>query len=422
MSKAQQLVEQGVLLHQQGKVREASSYFQQALGVQPNFGPAQYYLGLSLAQQGMVDMGRLMIEKALAGGEDHPALRLDLGLMLERAGQMETASRHFQRAAELAPQNLHAWEALARVQERLGNAAAAAAALAQLLELRPGHLATQLAMARHAWRHNRVDETRQYFEAMLAEHPAALDQAYLGFAEPVLPPSVADAYPLLQRDAAADDDEIRLVLAGADLVILDNFLPDPDETRQWAAGLDYVVQNGNYPGAQTGPLRCDELMQRIADRLGRRIKWSSPDNGVVRLTYANARARTDIHVDDETAVETQRYAAVLYLTLPPYCQGGTSFWRHRETGWFKRPDDATVRAAGFADFKTFLRRETPLGEMREFQRFAEQREKWQHLFTVPMQYNRLVLYKGNHFHAVDNVFGSNFEDGRLTRLMTFETW
>ncbi|HEY9102690.1 DUF6445 family protein [Chitinimonas sp.] len=422
MSKAQQLVEQGLLLHRQGRAREATGYFQQALVAQAGFGPALYYLGLSMAQQGMADMGRAMVEQALAAGEDHADLRLDLGAMYERRGQWEVADRHYARACELGPDRSHAWEGRARVAARRGEVETAEQALTQLVALQPDHAPFRLALARHAWQQNDVTATRQHFNTLLAAEAGVLQQAYLGFAEPEGAADRPDPYDQLQRDAAAGESEIRAVLAGADLVILDDFLPEPDAVRAWAAELSYTEQGGNYPGRQTGPLRCDELMQQIANRLGRRIKWSSPDNGVVRLTLADATARNDIHVDDETAIETQRYAAVLYLTRPEHCQGGTSFWQHRATGWLRRPDEATLRAAGYADFRTFLRRETPLGEPRPFEQVTALRAGWQHLFTVPMRYNRLVLYKGHHFHAVDSVFGHDFGDGRLTRLMTFETW
>lgn len=423
MSKAQQLVEQGRALYRQGRALEATGCFQQALVVQPRFGPALYYLGLSMAQQGMADMGRALVEQALAAGEDHADLRLDLAAMLERRGQWGAAMGHLARAVVLAPERIVAWEGLARVATQTGDTVVAGQALTQLLVLRPDHSPSRLALARHAWRQNDVATTREHFEALLAADAGVLQQAYLGFAEPLGgTEEVTDAYPKLTRDPAAAEAEIRQVLDGAELAILDDFLPDPDAARAWAAGLAYTERGGNYPGTQTGPLRCDELMQQIANRLGRRIKWSSPDNGVVRLTLADATARNDIHVDDETAIETQRYAAVLYLTRPEHCQGGTSFWRHRATGWLRRPDEATLRAAGYADFRTFLRRETPLGEPRPFEQVTALRAGWQHLFTLPMRYNRLVLYKGHHFHAVDSVFGQGFEDGRLTRLLTFETW
>jgi tetratricopeptide (TPR) repeat protein len=420
MHKARQLVDQGLALHQQGRLREAAACYGRALALNANFGPALHYLGLTLAQQGMADVGRGLLEKALAAGEDHAELRFNLGWMLEQSGKPELALIQYQAASRQAPQNVDAWDALVRLHDQRGDADAAASALVERLQLQPDHVPTLLAMARNAYRRNDVAAACRYFEEAYARQPSVLNESNIGFAEPAEAAEVFDPLPRLKVDGDADTASVQEVLSGAELHIFDDFLPDPLAAREWARGLHFSVLSGNYPGAQTGPMRCNEQLQRIADRLGRRIKWASPDNGVVRLTLADATARSDIHVDDERAVENAPYAAVLYLTLPEHCQGGTSFWRHRATGWLKRPDDATVRTAGFVDFKSFLRAETPLAGDRAFQQLAAERAKWQRLLTLPMRFNRLVVYRSNYFHAVDSIFGHDFDDGRLTWLFTFE--
>ena len=420
MSRARQMAEQGMGLHQQGRLREATALYQQALALEPGYGLALHYLGLCMAQQGMADMARVMLQKALAAGENTAALHDHLAQMLQGAGKLQEALVHRQRASALAPGDLAYGQALAALYQRLGDLPGARQARLQLLQRHPDHTQTLMALALAAYDRDDAAEAMDYYRAACAAEPCLREQTYMGFASPPATVAVGDPYPLLQLGGTAEAEQVRTVLRDADLHVLDDFLPDPDAARAWAAGLQYGVARGNYPGSQTGPLPCEAIMQALAERLGRRLKWLSPDNGVMRLTLADATARTDIHVDDELATETRHYAAVLYLTRPEHCQGGTSFWRHAATGWLRRPEDALLRAAGYADFKTFLRRETPLGEPRAFAGFTAQRDRWQQLFTVPMRYNRLVLYKGNHFHAVDNVFGDSFDNGRLTRLFSFE--
>jgi tetratricopeptide (TPR) repeat protein len=370
----------------------------------------------------MADMGRVMLERALAVGADVPALRLDLGILSERAGQLDAAALHYRAALGGGDAGFAAADSLARVLEREGRVDEAIAMLADVRGGMPDHVPTLLALARLAYRQNRLPLAREAFEAAYAAQPAVLDCANIGYAEPVGAGVNDDPFPHLDIAPDADASDIRAVLAGADLHLFDDFLTDPDAVRAWAATLAYTERRGNYPGAQTAALRADDCLQRIADLLGRPIKWASPDNGVVRLTLGDATARTDIHVDDEQAVETSRYAAVLYLTDAAHCRGGTSFWRHRQTGWIKRLPDEAIRAAGYADFKSFLRTETPANQVKAFDALVAARSRWQRLFTLPMRYNRLVLYKGNYFHAVDSVFGQSFADGRLTRLFTFETY
>jgi hypothetical protein len=40
---------------------------------------------------------------------------------------------------------------------------------------------------------------------------------------------------------------------------------------------------------------------------------------------------------------------------------------------------------------------------------------------VPMRHNRMVIYRGDFFHSIGEVFGSKMDDGRLVQLFFFET-
>ena len=419
MSRAEQYVQEGQAHHRAGRLRDAATAYQRALSDQKDYGPALHYLGLTLVQQGMVDLGRGMMEKALHTGGDGPALRNDLGLLDERAGRWQAAAVHYRHACEAQPAELACWQSLVRVLQRAGAQDEARQTLLTLIAQHPDHIPALEALARDAY--DRGDRRAVgYAQRARALDPTVAQRMVIGFVDPATHPGVDAGMPAVQLATGADSKLVDEIIAGSGLRIFDDFLDDPDAVRAWAAGLDYTRGGGNYPGAQTGPLACEDMMQRLADRLGRAIKWISPDNGVVRITLASDEARTDIHVDDEQAVDNAHFAAVLYLTRPAHCAGGTSFWRHATTGWVKRPADDEIRAAGFADFKTFLRRETPQAAPQAFEALTRQRSNWTPLFTLPMRYNRLVLYRGNYFHAVDSLFGQGFDDGRLVRLFTFE--
>ncbi len=56
---------------------------------------------------------------------------------------------------------------------------------------------------------------------------------------------------------------------------------------------------------------------------------------------------------------------------------------------------------------------------------------WEHNFSIPMKYNRMILYKSNLFHAATTIghdktkhqtgFGSGVDDGRLTMNFFFNS-
>jgi len=78
----------------------------------------------------------------------------------------------------------------------------------------------------------------------------------------------------------------------------------------------------NFPGLQTPPCATAPLMQRVADALGRELRWNSPDHGAFRLSAADDEARADVHVDNPRIDNV--FGGVLYLSLPEHSRGGPS--------------------------------------------------------------------------------------------------
>jgi hypothetical protein len=116
------------------------------------------------------------------------------------------------------------------------------------------------------------------------------------------------------------------------------------------------------------------------------------------------------------------YGSVLHLTLPEHCSGGTSFYRHRGSGWARRPDAATLRAAGYALFLDFQKRNLPPNRRQTFAEWKGQRDAtWELLFEVPTRFNRLVVFRSDFFHAISGLYGDQLANGRLVQLYHFET-
>ncbi|HKJ94544.1 MAG TPA: tetratricopeptide repeat protein [Gammaproteobacteria bacterium] len=65
------------------------------------------------------------LERMLARGQDSPMLRFTLGNAYAGRKEHDRAEVHYRRAVELDPGYSAAWQALGRMQERLGDHAAA---------------------------------------------------------------------------------------------------------------------------------------------------------------------------------------------------------------------------------------------------------------------------------------------------------
>lgn len=120
---------------------------------------------------------------------------------------------------------------------------------------------------------------------------------------------------------------------------------------------------------------------------GNIVDWGQPYSGCFQM--CTAQDRTWIHADVNNT-----WAGVLYLTPDAPLSGGTALYRHKQTG------DVIDK-----------------GELYESYDYT----KWDVTDQVGNIYNRLVLYRGDLFHASVDYFGSDNQDGRLIQTFFFST-
>ena len=74
----------------------------------------------------------------------------------------------------------------------------------------------------------------------------------------------------------------------------------------------------------------------------------------------------------------------------------------------RTPPQEELAAAGYPDIATLLAQDGPdLG-------------KWDQLMTVPLRFNRLILYRPWMWHSAAPGFGESAETGRLIQVLSFE--
>jgi Family of unknown function (DUF6445) len=194
------------------------------------------------------------------------------------------------------------------------------------------------------------------------------------------------------------------------LLIIDDFLTDPHVARTKALALNYdpALKDGNYPGVLSAqPLPIPGLDDAVSDIIGTKVQPEArTSHNHCRLTLANDKGLSGVHVDPCF------YSGILFLNLPEHCRGGTDFFRHKRTGLDRVPTDAgQMLAAGYADPNQLIE-EVVNGD-------TLKPSKWEKQFTVPMRFNRLILFSPWMFHNSARGFGSGKENGRLVHLMFF---
>jgi hypothetical protein len=194
------------------------------------------------------------------------------------------------------------------------------------------------------------------------------------------------------------------------LTVIDDFLADPMAARARALALDYDPDNkhGNYPGhISTRPLEVQGLDQTVSRIVGTPLKpQAGTSHGHCRITLKADKGRSGVHIDPAF------YSGILYLSLAEHARGGTDFFRHRRTGLDRVPQRIDqIVAAGYPDINALIA--DVVNHDTNYQ------AKWEKVMTVPMRFNRLILFSPWLFHNAAPGFGTGPANGRLVQLMFF---
>ena len=190
------------------------------------------------------------------------------------------------------------------------------------------------------------------------------------------------------------------------LIIVDNFYSNPIEVRDFALSQDFDVK-GNYPGHRTKSFLSPSLKEYIELHMSAvhgKINW--PKEGEEEycgsFQFTTAEDRTWIHSDNNT-----KWAGVLYLTPDAPLSGGTALYRHIETGHSATP--------------LLPNNETNHELLDIIHDDGIDYTKWEMTDRVANVFNRLVIYRGDYFHASLDYFGKDINDGRLFQTFFFNT-
>jgi len=162
------------------------------------------------------------------------------------------------------------------------------------------------------------------------------------------------------------------------LIVIDNFLHDPDRIRFHALSLDFDRIQKSVPGVRSHRLGGDlqkEVETKLKTALGGEIVWDWTQDSFC-FQSCQEGTETWVHVDSQGESQGE-WAAVLYLTPNPILDSGT--------GIYESPD---------ADMN----------------------------IGVGNVYNRLVAYRGKvlYHRSILPGFGNTLETSRLTQTFFFD--
>jgi len=163
------------------------------------------------------------------------------------------------------------------------------------------------------------------------------------------------------------------------LIIIDNFLDDPDYIRNIAlTEFQYTKYHEHVPGVRSSSRAAGEYEDRVTERFeeifNAKIKWNF-NNDTFYFQSCDETTETWIHVDKVSA-----WAGVLYLTPNAPVQSGTRLYQKLDDG----------------DYETDI--------------------------EIGNVYNRLIAYRGDimYHRSMLPGFGKTLETSRLTQVFFFD--
>jgi hypothetical protein len=188
--------------------------------------------------------------------------------------------------------------------------------------------------------------------------------------------------------------------------VIDNFFEDPYAVREFALQQKFFDGEGAVGCRTRKQFLWDGLKEKFEQIIGEKISLHT-ENGFgwndigINGRFQSCKAGTPMvyHCD------SQKWAAVLFLTPDAPPQSGTSFYRHKETKIHHSSQVNWDSGEGLKVFnnKTFLD-PTP----------------YEKIDTVGNVFNRLVIFDGGLIHSGNDYFGWDLESSRLFQIFFFE--
>jgi tetratricopeptide (TPR) repeat protein len=157
----------GLALAAQGRIDEADAQFAEALRLKPDFPEAHNNLGLALAAQGRIHEAMAHYSEALRLKPGYPEPHNNLGLALAAQGRIDEAIAQYSEALRLQPDYSEAHNNLGHALDGQGRINEAVAQYSEALRLQPDYPDAHNNLGTVLARQGRIDEAvAQYSEAL----------------------------------------------------------------------------------------------------------------------------------------------------------------------------------------------------------------------------------------------------------------
>lgn len=204
------------------------------------------------------------------------------------------------------------------------------------------------------------------------------------------------------------------------MLIVEDFLRNPDEVRAAALKMSYRLDVPAYPGVTAVPSWDREsFASALSELLGHPI---AAEEVRLRLSIVTKPAEELEPWQCVPHCDPVDLAGVVYLNPPEQCRGGTAFYRHRQSGLAQlpaQPDARTLLVMIRHGIRTIDELQSWLMSTSDSPHgyISDSTADWELIDLVEMRYNRFILYNGRFFHSGyfrAGDFGETKSERRLT--------
>ncbi len=140
---ADEFYKKGIELQDKGQIDEAISYYQKAVGQNPNHTSAYYNLGVAFQGKGLIDQAIVSYEIAIGFNQEFTEAHHNLGVAYNEKGKFDDALVCFQRVLQLNPDHAGAYYNLGNTLTAIGQFNEAMQCYKKAIEIKPDHADAQ---------------------------------------------------------------------------------------------------------------------------------------------------------------------------------------------------------------------------------------------------------------------------------------
>jgi hypothetical protein len=191
-----------------------------------------------------------------------------------------------------------------------------------------------------------------------------------------------------------------------DVIVVDNFYADPDLVREYAMNnLEFLPSKYHKGQRSQSRYIINGTKEKLEEVLGKKItNWNNGGyaNGVFQ--FCTADQPIVYHVD------SQMYAAMVYLTPGAPPQTGTAMYRSKVTGISSFPGQESRMGDEYVDTFRGTNKEMNFYDGTQFEKIDD----------IGNVYNRLVIFNSSQLHAATEYFGDAIDNARFFHMFFFD--